>query len=47
MKSKIDKSLADSLCKLCKKADENIDHHVSACSKLQGMGGLKINDSGD
>ena len=33
VKAKIDKSQKDTLCKLCKKADESIDH-VSGCSKL-------------
>ena len=30
----IDKCQKDTLCKLCKKADESIDHAVSGCSKL-------------
>ena len=34
VKAKIDKSQKDTLCRLCKKADENIDHVVSGCSKL-------------
>ena len=34
VKAKIDKSQGDSLCRLCKKADESIDHIVSGCSKL-------------
>ena len=34
VKSKIDKSRKDMLCRLCKKADENIDHVVSGRSKL-------------
>ena len=33
-KAKIDKSQKDTLCRLCKKADESIDHVVSGCSKL-------------
>ena len=34
VKTKIDKSQKDTLCKLCKKADESIDHVISGCSKL-------------
>ena len=34
VKAKIDKSQKDTLCKLCKKADESINHVVSGCSKL-------------
>ena len=34
VKAKIDKSQKDMLCRLCKKADESIDHFVSGCSKL-------------
>ena len=34
VKAKIDKSQKDLLCRLCKKADESIDHVVSGCSKL-------------
>jgi len=34
IKAKIDKSQGDSLCRLCKKANESIDHVVSGCSKL-------------
>ena len=34
VKSKIDKRQKDTLCRLCKKADESIDHVVSGCSKL-------------
>ena len=33
-RGKIDKSQKDSLCRLCKKSDERIDHVVSDCSKL-------------
>ena len=32
-KTKINKSQKDTLCRLCKKANESIDH-VSGCSKL-------------
>ena len=32
-KAKIDKSQEDSLCRMCRKVDESIDH-VSGCSKL-------------
>ena len=34
MKTKIDKSHNDPLCRMCKKADETINHVVSECSKL-------------
>ena len=34
VKTKIDKSQGDSLCTVCKKIDESIDHIVSGCSKL-------------
>ena len=34
VKVKIDKSQKDTLCRLCKKGDESIDHVVSTCSKL-------------
>ena len=33
-KAKIDKSQGNSLCRVCRKADESIDHIVSGCSKL-------------
>ena len=34
VKAKIDKSHRDSLCRVCRKVDESIDHIVSGCSKL-------------
>ena len=34
VKAKIDRSQEDSLCRLCRKVDESIDHIVSGCSKL-------------
>ena len=34
VKAKIDKRQEDSLCRVCRKADESIDHIVSGCSKL-------------
>ena len=34
VKAKIDKSQRDSLCRVCRKVDESIDHIVSGCSKL-------------
>ena len=34
VKAKIDKSQGDSLCTVCRKVDENIDHIVSDGSKL-------------
>ena len=35
VKAKIDKSQGDSLCRVCRKVDENIDHIVSGCSKIR------------
>ena len=32
--ARIDKSQGDSLCRMCRKVDESIDHIVSGCSKL-------------
>ena len=34
VKAKIDKSQKDTLCRLCKKADESTDLVASGCSKL-------------
>ena len=34
VKAKVDKSEGDSLCRVCRKVDESIDHIVSGCSKL-------------
>ena len=34
VKAKIGKSQGDSLCRICRKVDESIDHIVSGCSKL-------------
>ena len=34
VKAKIDKSQKDTLRRLCKKADESVDHVVNGCSKL-------------
>ena len=34
VKTKIDKSQKDMLCRPCKKADESIDHPISGCGKL-------------
>ena len=34
VKAKIHKSQADSLCRMCRKVDESIDHIVNGCSKL-------------
>ena len=34
VKAKIDKRQRDSLCRMCRKVDESIDHIVSGCSKL-------------
>ena len=34
VKARTDKSQGDSLCRVCRKVDENIDHIVGGCSKL-------------
>ena len=34
VKAKIDRSQGDSLCRMCRKADESIDQIFSGCSKL-------------
>ena len=34
VEEKIDKSQKDTLCRLCKKADDSIDRVVSDCNKL-------------
>ena len=34
VKAKIDKSQGDSLCRVCRKVDQSIDHIVSGGSKL-------------
>ena len=34
VKAKIDKNQGDSICRVCRKVDESIDHDVSGCSKL-------------
>ena len=34
VKTKIDKSQGDSLCRLCRNVDESIDHIISGFSKL-------------
>ena len=34
VKARTDKSQGDSLCRMCRKVDESIDHIVSRCSKL-------------
>ena len=34
VRAKIDKSQGDSLCRVCRKVDESIDHIVIGCSKL-------------
>ena len=34
VKARIDKSQGDSLCRMCRKVDESIDHIVSGCSKF-------------
>ena len=34
VKARIDKIQGDSLCRMCRKVDESIDHIVSSCSKL-------------
>ena len=45
VKAKIDKSQKDTLCRLCKKADESIDHVVSGCSKLAQKGYKRRHDN--
>ena len=34
VKAKIEKSQGDSLCRVCTKVDESIDHILNGCSKL-------------
>ena len=34
VETRIDKRQGDSLCRMCRKVDESIDHIVSGCSKL-------------
>ena len=34
VKARIDKRQGDSLCRVCRKVDESIDHIVNGCSKL-------------
>ena len=34
VKAKIDKSQGDSLCRVCRKVDESIDHIISGCNKF-------------
>ena len=34
VKAKIDKSQGDSLCRVCTKVDESVDHILNGCSKL-------------
>ena len=34
VKKRIDKSQGDSLCRMCRKVDESINHIVSGCTKL-------------
>ena len=34
VEAKIDKNQRDSLCRVCRKVDKNIDHIISGCSKL-------------
>ena len=34
VKARIDKIQGNSLCRMCRKVDESIDHIVSSCSKL-------------
>ena len=44
-KAKIDKSQRDSLCRVCRKVDESIDHIVSGCSKLAHKGCKRRHDN--
>ena len=34
VKTKIDKTQGDSLCRVCRKADQSIGHNIRGCSKL-------------
>ena len=45
VKAKIDKSQGDSLCGMCRKVDESIDHIVSGCSKLAQKAHKKRHDN--
>ena len=45
VKAKIDKSQKDTLCRLCKKADESIYNVVSGCSKLAQKEYKRKNDN--
>ena len=44
VKARIDKSQGDSLCRMCRKVDENIDHIVSGCRKLAQKGYKRRHD---
>ena len=46
VKAKIDKSQGDSLCRVCRKVDESIDHIASSCSKLAQKGYKKRHNLG-
>ena len=41
VKVKIDESQGDSLCRVCRKGDESIDHIVSGCSELAQTEGVQ------
>ena len=45
VKAKIDKSQKNTLCRLCKKADESMDHVGSGCSKLAQKNYKKRHDN--
>ena len=45
VKAKINKSQGDSFCRVCRKADESIDHIVSGCSKLVQKGYKRRHDN--
>ena len=43
--AKIDKSQGDSLCSVCRKVDESIDHIVRGCSKLAQKAQKRTHDN--
>ena len=45
VEAKTDKSQKDTLCRLCKKANESIDHVVSGCIKLAQKGHERRHDN--
>ena len=45
VKAKIDKSQKNTLCRLCKKVDESMDHVGSGCNKLAQKNYKKRHDN--